>query len=978
MEVKNKKRLRLFVAILLVAQLFSQAIAATPDPGIVGPYTVISQIYDFGDQAFTPANYDAVEVRGKVFYPSNLSAGPFPLIILVHGRHEICYQSGSNTAYAAWPCSSGDNEIPNYLGYDYLAQRLASHGYIVVSIGANGIYPSENMTGEYGMQARAELVQHHLNLWKQFNTTGGTPFGNTFVGKVDLSKVGTMGHSRGGEGVVQNALYNKSLGSPYGIKAVLAVAPTNFNRYVLNGVALGVVLPYCDGDVYSLAGLHYYDDTRYSDPADEAPKHTLLMMGANHNFFNSIWTPGQFVAGTADDWDDYLSNGAYDPHCGSAASGNKRFDEAKQKAALMSYACAFFRVYVGGEKQFAPILEAEDPITPASSTLSGPEIHISYHPPSSKRIDVNRMIGQLSKVTNTMTDSAKQSGLSNYTVCGDATANQFCLGVSNAQEPHDNYGNTQQLGLSQLELEWNNSNGWYENKLPSKYKNLSQFHSIQFRASVNFATSPLNQAMDFDVQLRTVSGATQTIRVSDYSNALFFPPGTLTGYVPKIIHNTIKIPLSKFNSIDLSKVAAIRFKFSESSVGAIIVSDLLLSSDSIIQLPPSAAFSSNALSTCDGTISFLDQSSNNPAKWIWDFGDGTSSNNQNPIHSYATNGNYTVKEVVSNSSGKDSLVKTSAITVSKPLGPTVVNDQRSAPGVVNLSATALAGGTLEWYDAPSGGNKVFTGNNYSVNLNVTTSYYVQEAGAGAPIVGGKMDNSTGGGGYLNNEQGLYFNVLQACTLKTVTVYASGAGDRTIELRDSTGAVAQTATITIPNGTQKINLNFALKPGRNYGLWATNANTVNLYRNNDGVGVSYPYAIGTAISITNSTAASTTPENYYYYFYNWEIQQAICISTRTVVTGTIGITGISVNTGDSGLKIYPNPVSNSVTVEKGLGAEPNLQIELINILGERIQTFTMEGVGIISKTISMENLPSGIYFISVKGKNSSEVFKLVKE
>lgn len=47
-------------------------------------------------------------------------------------------------------------------------------------------------------------------------------------------------------------------------------------------------------------------------------------------------------------------------------------------------------------------------------------------------------------------------------------------------------------------------------------------------------------------------------------------------------------------------------------------------------------------------VNFMDISSNNPDKWFWDFGDGDTSNLQNPVHTYATGGIYTVKLVSSN------------------------------------------------------------------------------------------------------------------------------------------------------------------------------------------------------------------------------------------------------------------------------------------------------------------------------------------
>ena len=57
------------------------------------------------------------------------------------------------------------------------------------------------------------------------------------MGRVGLGNIGTMGHSRGGEGVVRHFELNRSQGSPYGVRAVLPLAPTDFNRTVANRVA---------------------------------------------------------------------------------------------------------------------------------------------------------------------------------------------------------------------------------------------------------------------------------------------------------------------------------------------------------------------------------------------------------------------------------------------------------------------------------------------------------------------------------------------------------------------------------------------------------------------------------------------------------------------------------------------------------------------------------------------------------------------
>jgi PKD repeat protein len=66
--------------------------------------------------------------------------------------------------------------------------------------------------------------------------------------------------------------------------------------------------------------------------------------------------------------------------------------------------------------------------------------------------------------------------------------------------------------------------------------------------------------------------------------------------------------------------------------------------------PPVASFTVPN-SVCEGsTISFTDFSTNSPSTWSWDFGDGTSSTQQNPTHAYAV-GSYTVSLTVSNNAG---------------------------------------------------------------------------------------------------------------------------------------------------------------------------------------------------------------------------------------------------------------------------------------------------------------------------------------
>lgn len=69
--------------------------------------------------------------------------------------------------------------------------------------------------------------------------------------------------------------------------------------------------------------------------------------------------------------------------------------------------------------------------------------------------------------------------------------------------------------------------------------------------------------------------------------------------------------------------------------------------------PPVAGFSASPLVTCDGVVVFTDESTNLPNSWLWDFGDGDTSPDQDPTHTYLTPGTYTVSLTATNAFGSD-------------------------------------------------------------------------------------------------------------------------------------------------------------------------------------------------------------------------------------------------------------------------------------------------------------------------------------
>ncbi|HTJ39023.1 MAG TPA: PKD domain-containing protein [Dactylosporangium sp.] len=89
-------------------------------------------------------------------------------------------------------------------------------------------------------------------------------------------------------------------------------------------------------------------------------------------------------------------------------------------------------------------------------------------------------------------------------------------------------------------------------------------------------------------------------------------------------------------------------------------------------------------------VQFTDASTGAPTSWAWTFGDGGTSTAQNPSHTYAAAGTYSVSLTAANAGGSDSVTKSGYVTVSSPTA--------GWPGPTNTGVPA--GTTLTTYTGP--------------------------------------------------------------------------------------------------------------------------------------------------------------------------------------------------------------------------------------------------------------------------------------
>jgi dienelactone hydrolase len=287
--------------------LAHQSIAA-PNPGLDGTYQVRTLVYGSGTDKHRAAFRDSVTLKtktvdgsalvsappeiakarqkywgfdfkklpinGRVWYPQG--DGPFPLVLVVHGNHNM-----------------KDFSDP---GYGYLGQMLASRGFILASIDENFI--NGNLRGEN--DGRGWMLLEHLKRWRTWNDSSGSPFYH----KVDMNNIALMGHSRGGEAVAVAASFNHLSHYPddamikfdynFGIKSIVAIAPVdgqyqpagkptpveNVNYLVFHGSH--------DGDVSAFSGLRQYQRVRFTDGRPWF-KAAVYVYRANHGQWNTVW-----------------------------------------------------------------------------------------------------------------------------------------------------------------------------------------------------------------------------------------------------------------------------------------------------------------------------------------------------------------------------------------------------------------------------------------------------------------------------------------------------------------------------------------------------------------------------------------------------------------------------------------------------------------------------------------------------------------
>ncbi|MFX0199162.1 MAG: hypothetical protein ACFFCW_23815 [Candidatus Hodarchaeota archaeon] len=522
----------------------------TEDPSIQGKFSVGSTSYDepavtipavgvwgpggttYGD---TSSGTLSLPLKAEIRYPADTngqnvpvspSEAPYPLVLVMHGMH-----------------TTAD---PSYLGYNYLLDHLASHGFIAVSIDCNAI----NAIGGF-QDTRGHAVLEHLSLLQSMNTSPGL-----FQGKIDMTRIGIMGHSRGGEGVVQAEVYSQSLGLPFNIKAIVALAPTDFSGTSPNPLILSTAKFLCiygsnDGDVwggsnpstqYCSTGFRIYDRATVE-------KAMVFIYGATHNRFNREW-------GT-----EYKVD----------TSSTKILSSGQHETLLKGYMTAFMQVHLQNRTEQLDYFNGELRIPQVDEV----EVHCQYQSPTRLALDHFESNYQINQ--NTLGGAVSYSSL-------DGAPQENVTGLLDNHSPHQTRG---------ILLRWNSTVAKYETEipLPQSQRNVKPYKFLSFRVGqkVGSALNPLDQLQDFYVRLNTAGGGnSRAVKAGAFGSIPFpYKPEYKTTYDGNEEPNTksamkaIRIPLHAWTIkamtapiVDLGNVGSITFEFYSKPIGEILVDDV--------------------------------------------------------------------------------------------------------------------------------------------------------------------------------------------------------------------------------------------------------------------------------------------------------------------------------------------------------------------------------------------------------------------
>lgn len=517
----------------------------------LGSYTIAQN--SFGTAA--PDKDLRLDLLGILAVPQRITAAP--LVVLFHGRHNICDIYLTVYEEDPWPCP-GDSYIRNDHGLRYLAEGLAARGYLAMAIDLNAEHLDSFGELPFGLSASA-IFEQHMAALAHANQGQAASFGVDLHNRVDFSRIMLIGHSRGADYAVEIARQRLATDDRAAIArgqgpigAILQVAPAMHMedpaRLIDLAVPTAIILPECDFDVDKLEGQSYFDQTRLA--ADwQGVLALVYMQSTNHNFFN-----------------DRLPADMDDPGVRMECRPDQRLPRETQRRFLVDYA-GDFADFAFGELA-DPGRAGLDPAAPAPARLYDVPVLTSLLMPRSARFSL--LIPDSARAAEWGTDESplRLAGPLNLEYCSDDVPCDMHFvqpGTSIAEQVVISWlsqGDTPSLRI----------------EIPSEQADLSAFASLGMRVALDPYSewNPVGQGQSFRVVLHDTQGQSSSVTLSAREPALAYPDAR-GGEQPRpgfVELSALRVPLSAFAGVDLSQVSALELVFDQQPAGRLYMADV--------------------------------------------------------------------------------------------------------------------------------------------------------------------------------------------------------------------------------------------------------------------------------------------------------------------------------------------------------------------------------------------------------------------
>lgn len=366
------------------------------------------------------------------------------------------------------------------------------------------------------------------------------------------------------------------------------------------------------------------------------------------------------------------------------------------------------------------------------------------------------------------------------------------------------------------------------------------------------------------------------------------------------------------------------------------------------------------------TIMLTSTSSSQDASYSWDFGDGNTSTEENPSHTYDTEGTYQICYTVTTDCGSDTTCKevsVSEASFSIASEVTHVNCYGDENGAIDLSitgqleATSFAwsnGATTEDIDGLAAGDYTVEitaadGEVYTYSFTITSpdaitmsDTPIQDVSCNGEADGAVELNPLGGTGEItgtwsDGDQGLQREDL-------------AAGEYTVELKDENDCISMvTIVINEPEPLAYELITTTSDESSTTEIFASGGTAPYTYLWSDGYeGSSRDDGNGRyTVTITDANGC-------------------------TIVTEEFDLMTDVEDIGIESLKIFPNPFVSDLNIE--IKTSEEVSYSVLDMIGNQVLTGRINGA---LDQISLSEIPSGSYLIKFTTSQGASVRKLIK-